>query len=331
MPAKFPAWEIHKPSGKKFDDLRELFFTNILHGFVFFQEFLGLKSPDIQSVSFSHNAKEQIRSSFPSFSGPAGPPGYIGAHGEPGMPGNPGRPGDIGAPGMSGLPGVPGGTGFRGSHGGIGSPGRRGNPGAPGQPGSPGLPGNSGYQGQPGSPGLRGYSGYPGVPGSPGLRGNSGYQGQPGSPGLPGNSGNQGPPGSTGLPGNSGNQGLPGSPGRLGLSEYYEIPQERQINTADNTRSLYGREDKRLSNSESHYYNNRQMSGQKRGDQGIPLEFESPKTASEIMKNLKLSDHPECKDEVDHAALMNTLKDKGKVSFMIVVDLQESIYCIVHS
>jgi hypothetical protein len=34
---------------------------------------------------------------------------------------------------------------------------------------------------------------------------------------------------------------------------------------------------------------------------------------------------------VNHRALMNTLKDKGQVTFMILIDLKDNEYCIVHS
>lgn len=52
---------------------------------------------------------------------------------------------------------------------------------------------------------------------------------------------------------------------------------------------------------------------------------------SEVLKELRLLDHPKCKDEVDHRALLHDLKNRGKVSFMILVDLQDSVYCIVHA
>jgi len=51
----------------------------------------------------------------------------------------------------------------------------------------------------------------------------------------------------------------------------------------------------------------------------------------QVLQELHLLDHPNCVDEFDHEALMNKLKDKGKVSFMIMVDLAASLYCIVHA
>jgi len=53
--------------------------------------------------------------------------------------------------------------------------------------------------------------------------------------------------------------------------------------------------------------------------------------ASELLNEFRLYAHPECKDTVNHQALMDTLNDNGKVSFMILIDLQDNEYCILHS
>ncbi|ODN00645.1 Macrophage receptor MARCO [Orchesella cincta] len=204
--------------------------------------------------------------------------------------------GETGLPGDVGLPGAPGYAGM------PGAPGYAGMPGSPGDVGMPGAPGSSGMPGAPGYPGIRGTQGRAGLPGG---RGNMGAQGLQGPPGERGYSGSQGRAGSSGEPGL---QGPSGESGQTGYS--YNHHEE---------------------------YNNHLVKS--RGDQGNPLEdpaayevsTRKPRNDTQIPEFLRLLDHPECKDEVDHKALMQDLKNRGKVSFMILVDLDESVYCIVHA
>lgn len=83
------------------------------------------------------------------------------------------------------------------------------------------------------------------------------------------------------------------------------------------------------------YHQNYQYTG--RGDQGMPTEDQIPKhprnqtEVTEVVREFVLYNHPRCKTTVDHRALMNDLTKVGKVSFMILVDLEDSIYCIVHA
>jgi len=76
-----------------------------------------------------------------------------------------------------------------------------------------------------------------------------------------------------------------------------------------------------------------------RGDQGQPIdEFpgDSRLEAKELkvaqaLQTLKLYNNPNCIDDVNHQKVMNRLKEKGTVSFMILVDLSQSVFCILHS
>ena len=55
------------------------------------------------------------------------------------------------------------------------------------------------------------------------------------------------------------------------------------------------------------------------------------KQLTQVLNDLRLYGHPKCVTALDHAQVVSKLKDEGKASFMIMVDLAKSVYCIVHA
>jgi len=76
-------------------------------------------------------------------------------------------------------------------------------------------------------------------------------------------------------------------------------------------------------------------------DQGQPLDMDELSRDSRLevkelrvaqaLQTLKLYKNPNCIDDVNHQKVMNRLKDKGSVPFMILVDLAQNVFCILHS
>lgn len=73
----------------------------------------------------------------------------------------------------------------------------------------------------------------------------------------------------------------------------------------------------------------------------MPYEPNTPPTESKVaakelkvakaLQTLKLYNNPNCIEDVNHHKVTQQLKEKGSVSFMILVDLAKNVFCILHS